>query len=264
MRTQIYQVDAFTSRRFGGNPAVVCPLPRWPGDSILQEIASENNLAETAFLVRIDTGYYSIRCFTRTVEVPMSGHSTLAAAFVINTYLEPWLEWIRFVCISGEFTVQHRFGQYALAYPVRVYLKAPPPDGLSEALGRLPSQFYEGAFHLAVFNSEEELRALQPRFPELATVSPSGLIATAPARDPNVDFVSRFFAPRMGIDEDPATGISHCMLAPYWAARLERNVLDARQISRRGADLRCEVRGDLVFISGRCALYLEGTIEVAV
>ncbi len=260
MRLPIYQVDAFTSQLFRGNPAAVCILDEFLPDATLQAIAAENNLAETAFLVKIAPGNYRLRWFTPAVEVPLCGHATLASAFALAHRVEPAVTHFRFQTLSGELTVARAGDLYTLDFPVRLPQPSPPRPDLAAALGATPLEHYTGAFELAVFASEADVRALQPDCRALAAIPHFALLCTAPGD--SVDFVSRFFAPGAGIDEDPVTGSAHCMLTPYWAQRLGKNQLTARQISPRVGDLWCEAKGDRVLISGHGVLYLEGAIEV--
>jgi len=259
MKLPLYQVDAFSAQSFGGNPAAVVPLERWLDDRTLQAIASENNLAETAFLVREASGY-RIRWFTPAVEVDLCGHATLAAAHVLFERLEPGLGEVEFASRSGPLRVRHDGQRLALDFPSQPATRREPPAGFAAALGGAPRETLEAMDLMAVFEREEEVRALRPDFRALAACETRGIIATAPGND--VDFVSRFFAPRVGIDEDPVTGSAHCTLVPFWAGRLERRELRARQVSARGGELWCELKGDRVRIAGNAALYLEGTITI--
>lgn len=268
MRIPIFQIDAFTSKLFGGNPAAVCPLERWLDTPVLQAIAAENNLAETAFLVPLAVGRWHLRWFTPTVEVPLCGHATLAAAYAIAHRIDPIRNPIRdlfhFETLSGELTVTrdgaHDGDRYTLNFPVRLPENSTPRPDFAQALGAQPQAHFTGAFEMAVFATEAEVAALHPDMRALAGIEHFALIATAPGD--TVDFVSRFFGPRAGIDEDPVTGSAHCMLAPYWAERLGKTQLTARQISLRGGELWCETQGDRVLISGHGAFYLEGFIEL--
>jgi PhzF family phenazine biosynthesis protein len=259
MKLPLYQVDAFSAQSFGGNPAAVVPLERWLDDRTLQAIAGENNLAETAFFVR-EPGGYRIRWFTPQVEVDLCGHATLAAAHVLFEHLESGLGEIAFASRSGTLRVVQQGGRLALDFPAMPGARRDPPAGLAEALGGAPRELLAAMDWMAVFETEAEVRALRPDFRALAAYETRGVIATAPGND--VDFVSRFFAPRVGVDEDPVTGSAHCMLVPFWAGRLERSSLRARQISARGGELWCELKGDRVQIAGHAALYLQGTITI--
>ena len=260
MKIPIYQVDAFSAKTFGGNPAAVCPLPAWPDDGTLQAIAAENNLAETAYFVPTGDGGYDIRWFTPAAEIDLCGHATLASAYVLFNRLAPGSEHVTFGSRSGPLHVDARDGRLALDFPARPATPCPAPAGLADALGAVPAETLRASALLAVFASERDVRTLAPDMGKLARVDPHGVIVTAPGVD--VDFVSRFFAPNLGIPEDPVTGSAHCTLAPYWAARLGKNSLHARQLSARGGELWCELAGDRVIIAGHAAPYLEGTIEI--
>ena len=260
MRLPVYQIDAFTSKLFGGNPAAVCPLESWPGDAVLQAIAAENNLAETAFIVPVGRGRWHLRWFTPAVEVPLCGHATLAAAYVLAHRIDPTRGIFHFDTLSGELIVTRNGDRFTLDFPVRLPVPSPPRPDFASALGATPEAHFTGAFEMAVFTTEAEVLALRPDARALSVIEHFALIATAPGD--NVDFVSRFFAPRAGIDEDPVTGSAHCMLAPYWAERLGKRQLSARQVSARGGDLWCEMQGERVLISGHGVFYLEGFIEV--
>jgi PhzF family phenazine biosynthesis protein len=259
MRLPIFQVDAFTSRVFAGNPAAVVPLAAWLPDLTLQAIAAENNLSETAFLVG-GAGEYEIRWMTPLAEVDLCGHATLASAFVILTRIEPERTAVRFTSRSGPLPVDRQGELLVLDFPARPPRPAAPPAGLAEALGRAPQSVLESRDLLAVYESEDEVRALRPDMARLEATGVHAVIATARGRE--ADFVSRFFAPRLGVPEDPVTGSAHCTLVPYWADRLGRESLRALQVSARGGELLCERRGGRVRIAGRAVLYLEGSIEV--
>lgn len=257
MRIPFYQIDAFTDRLFGGNPAAVCVLDRWLEDSVLQAIAAENNLSETAFLVGRN-GRYALRWLTPKVEVDLCGHATLAAAYVVFRHLEPSLQEVAFDSRSGELRVSRAGDLMTLDFPAIHGQRCACPMQLSEGLGREPLEVWRGAKYLCVFAEEDDIRALQPDFARLAELELMGVIATAPGH--SADFVSRMFAPRVGIPEDPVTGSAHCMLATYWAARTGKTLFNAKQLSSRGGDLSCELRGDRVLISGRAVQYLQGEI----
>lgn len=262
MRLPLFQLDAFTERVFTGNPAAVCPLERWLDDGLLQAIAAENNLSETAFLVRHGDGSaWHIRWFTPAVEVDLCGHATLAAAAVVLETLDPGSEQVRFHSRSGPLDVARRGPLLELDFPAR------PPQrlaaglpGLAEALGLAPLEVWQARDVMALLADEEQVRSLRPDLARLAALPTFAVIVTAPGRE--ADFVSRFFAPAKGVPEDPVTGSSHCTLVPYWAERLGRTRLRARQLSARGGELLCELRGDRVALAGRVARYLEGFIEV--
>jgi len=259
MRIPIYTLDAFTSRVFHGNPAAVCPLALWLPDETLQGIAAENNLSETAFFVETKSGY-EIRWFTPKQECDLCGHATLASAHVILNFLKPGLNSVKFSSKSGVLKVARAGELLSLDFPTRSPKACPPPHGLLEGLGRAPEKTFVSRDVMAVYEDEDDVKTLEPDFAKLADVNAFAIIVTAPGQE--VDFVSRFFAPRAGIAEDPVTGSSHCTLIPYWAKRLGKKRLRALQLSPRGGELFCELRGDRVSIAGRTVLYLEGTIEV--
>ena len=260
MKIPCYHVDAFTSALFGGNPAAPCPLAAWLPDATLQNIAAENNLSETAFLVPRGEDY-DLRWFTPTSEVDLCGHATLAAAFILSTELNVRVNPIRFHSRSGVLTVSREAGGVlTLDFPSRPPTSCAAPEALVRGLVARPAEVSKARDYLAVFASEAEVRALKPDFVALKTLDCLGIIATAPGSD--CDFVSRFFAPSAGVDEDPVTGSSHCTLIPYWAKRLGKTKLFARQVSRRGGELFCELAGDRVRMGGKAVLYLRGEIEI--
>lgn len=261
MRVPIYQIDAFTTRRFAGNPAAVMVLPAFPDDATMQAMAAENNLAETAFLVQ-QAGQYYLRWFTPTVEVPLCGHATLASAAVVMERLEPGVHEVTFQTASGPLPVVRSGDGYVMDFPARPSEKVPPPAGLAEALGLVPEAVHGNPFnYLAVLKEEREVRELAPDFAAIARLDRPGVIVTAPG-DNGYDFVSRYFAPAKGIPEDPVTGGAHCMLAPYWAERLNKTTFRAYQASRRGGEITCRLLGDRVKLEGRCVFYLEGQAEI--
>jgi len=257
MKIPCHQVDAFASEVFRGNPAAVCPLSEWLPDATLQNIAAENNLSETAFTVpRGDE--FELRWFTPTLEMDLCGHATLAAAFVLFMEQKISSAAVRFHSRSGILTVTRKGDILTLDFPARPPQPIAMPESLIRGLGRTPAQVFKSRDLLAVFDSAEIVRALTPDFATLKSLDCLGIIATAPGID--CDFVSRFFAPAAGVDEDPVTGSAHCTLIPYWAHRLGKNELFARQISRRGGELFCELAGDRVRIGGHVVLYLRGEI----
>lgn len=261
MRTSIFQVDAFTTRRFAGNPAAVVPLDRFLADAVLQEIAAENNLAETAFLVP-EGGDYRLRWFTPAVEVPLCGHATLASAAVVMERLEPDRRTVVFHTASGPLTVRRADSRYVMDFPARPSRPVAAPPGLVEALGAVPVEVVADAFnYLALLESAQAVRELSPDVAAIARLDRSGLIVTA-AGDDGHDFVSRYFAPAKGIAEDPVTGGAHCALAPYWAPRLGRTAFRAYQASRRGGEIVCRLAGERVELEGSCVFYLEGRVEI--
>ena len=261
MRTPIFQLDAFTTRRFAGNPAAVMPMDSFLTDATLQEIAAENNLAETAFLVK-ENGDYRLRWFTPATEVPLCGHATLASAAVVMERLEPGRTRVVFHSASGPLTV-HRVGEgYVMDFPTRPSQLIPPPPGLAEALGAEPIEVFASPYnYLALFGNVEALRALAPDMPAIARIDRPGIIATAPG-DGHFDFFSRYFAPAKGIPEDPVTGSAHCMLAPYWAKLLGKTTLRAFQCSPRGGEVICRLKDDRVELEGSCVFFLEGEVTL--
>lgn len=261
MRLPMYQVDAFTDSLFGGNPAAVCPLDAWLPDTVMQAIAAENNLAETAFFVP-QGGDYALRWFTPTVEVDLCGHATLASGHVVFSFLEPKRDSVSFhTAKAGTLTVSRRGDTLVMDFPARPATPCEAPSGLLEALGGTPREVLRARDHLVVYESAAEIAALKPDLEALGKVDCWAAIVTAPGEN-DVDFVSRFFAPAQGVPEDPVTGSAHCTLVPYWAKRLNRTAFEARQLSRRGGALRCALNGDRVSIGGKAVVYLEGRIEV--
>jgi len=258
----LYQVDAFTSELFRGNPAAVCLLDSWPEDPLLQAIAAENNLSETAFLVPADSDY-ELRWFTPGTEVALCGHATLASAYVLFEQLAWPGESISFLTrMSGTLHVSRREDLFELDFPTTPVASITPPPVLEEALGvTVEHVFSAGEDVMVVLDDEQQVKDLRPHLTLLSSIECRGVIATAPAAA--VDFVSRFFCPRVGIDEDPVTGSAHCALTPYWSERLGKNEMQARQISARGGELYCANAGDRVTIAGRAVLYLSGTILIS-
>ncbi len=259
----LFQVDAFTDRPFAGNPAAVCPLDAWLPDDLMRKIAAENNLSETAFIVpRGDS--FDLRWFTPAVEIDLCGHATLAAAFVLMTRIEPGRTAVTFHTRSGPLGVTREADVFTLDFPARPPSEIAEPEGLAEALGVKPDAVLKARDTIAVLDSSEAVRRLAPDMERLKAVDAFAVCVTAPGGGPDgdVDFVSRFFAPAQGIPEDPVTGSSHCSLAPYWAGRLGKKVLRARQVSPRGGDLRCELVRDRVRIAGRAVLVVNGTLHL--
>jgi PhzF family phenazine biosynthesis protein len=271
MRLPLYQVDAFADRLFAGNPAAVVPLETWLPDATMTAIAAENNLAETAFFVPQDDGF-GLRWFTPKIEVPLCGHATLASAFVLMTKLEPARTHVRFHTKSGPLEVTRNGELYALDFPSRGLEAAADPDAVAQALGGAPvAVSFSTDRYMALYETADEVRNLKPDMRKLLATKYGRAIATAPGEsglgesgegEEGCDFVSRFFAPFAGIDEDPVTGSSHCTLVPYWAKRLGKTKLVARQVSARGGTLFCEDAGPRTIMSGRGQLYLEGSIYV--
>lgn len=259
MKIPIYQIDAFTSRIFSGNPAAVCPLKRWLEDSLLQAIAQENNLSETAFFVPEKNGYH-IRWFTPVAEVDLCGHATLATAFVIFTHLEQSSAEIIFRSRSGSLTVVQEKGLLSMDFPSQPPVPCKAPKALIDGLRREPVEVLRSEDYVAVFSGENDIVDLHPDMGMLRKLDLRGVMVTA--KGSNVDFVSRFFAPKFGVDEDPVTGSAHCALIPYWAGRLNKKNLHAHQVSERGGELFCKDCGDRVSISGRAVTFMEGSITI--
>lgn len=259
MEAPLYQVDAFADRLFTGNPAAVCLLARWPADEVLQSVATENNLSETAFLVGSGSRY-ELRWFTPVAEVDLCGHATLASAFVLFELRGVSGDEVGFETRSGLLFVRRDGELLRMEFPARPARACRPPERLLDALGGSAVEVLKADDYLVVYEDEEEIRRLRPDLQKLLGLEARGVIVTAPGDE--VDFVSRFFAPELGVPEDPVTGSAHCTLAPYWTDRLGKVRLHARQLSRRGGELWCEVRGERVEISGRAVLYLSGSIRI--
>lgn len=259
----LYQLDAFATRPFAGNPAAVCPLPRWLPNTLLQAIAAENNLSETAFVVAREA-YWELRWFTPAVEVDLCGHATLATAYALFHYGYAEGDNIRFTSRGGNLTVSREDdGQLTLDFPATPPQPTNAPADLAEALGNAPTAVFRTPYDfMAVYPDEAAVRALTPDFRALAGLGVRGVIVTAPGAADEVDLVSRYFAPGAGIDEDPVTGSAHCALAAYWAHTLGHDDLAAHQVSARGGVLRCRVRGDRVLITGQVQPYLVGEIRI--
>jgi PhzF family phenazine biosynthesis protein len=259
MQIPIYQVDAFSSHAFAGNPAAVCPLEAWLADEQMQSIAAENNLSETAFFVPEDDGY-RLRWFTPTTEVDLCGHATLASAFIVFRHLVTRLERVRFHTRSGSLVVSRNGDQLTMDFPSRPAVAAEAHPQLIPALRTPPAEVLAADDYLLVYETEEQVRALKPDMARLSEVDRFAVIVTAPGAD--CDFVSRFFAPARGVPEDPVTGRAHCTLIPYWSRRLGKKQLFARQVSRRGGELWCEDQDGRVLISGQAVEFLSGTITL--
>lgn len=269
MRVPIFQIDAFTGERFRGNPAAVMLLPRFVADETLQAIAAENNLAETAFLVA-EGADYRLRWFTPTVEVPLCGHATLASAWVVLNCLDPKRDNVTFHSMSGPLTVRRAGGDGRLAmdFPSQPATVIDPDFTVTTGavLGRAPTAVLKARNYVAVFETAAEVRALTPDFAAMRKLDAPGVIATAPGdrggEDADYDCVSRYFAPGVGVDEDPVTGSAHCTLVPYWAARTGKASIRAYQASARGGVLDCRLEGDRVELAGSCAFYMQGEAEI--
>lgn len=257
----IYQLDAFTSRLFAGNPAAVVLMNSFPDDGLLRDIAAENNLAETAFLVPHE-GQYRLRWFTPILEVPLCGHATLASAAVVMERLEPHRTEVVFESASGPLTVRRTRTGYVMDFPARQPVAVTPPPALAAALGAIPVETLDDGFnYTAVLRDARTVRELAPDIAAIARLDRNGVVVTA-AGDASYDFVSRYFAPAKGIPEDPVTGGAHCALTPFWAARLNKTELRAHQASRRGGELVCRLAGERIELEGACVFYLEGRITV--
>ena len=260
MEIPVFKVDAFTKRVFSGNPAAVCPLDTWLPDQVLQSIAAENNLAETAFFTRND-GRFHLRWFTPACEVDLCGHATLATAYVLLQELGEQSACLRFDTKSGELTVSRQGDKLALNFPSRPPQPVEADGRLATALGGpKPVEILAARDYLIRYSTAEEVRALAPDMETLKKIDRFAFIVTAPGSD--CDFVSRFFAPAKGIPEDPVTGSAHCTLIPYWARQLNKTAFHARQVSPRGGELFCQLLGERVEIAGYAALFLKGTIRL--
>jgi PhzF family phenazine biosynthesis protein len=261
----IYQIDAFTSEVFRGNPAAVCPLENWIAPEMMQAIAAENNLGATAFFVRQGSGY-SLRWFSPRQEIRLCGHGTLATAFLIFSSLDPSAELIRFESCSGELIVRREREWIVLDFPARPIQPCQVPQALLDGIVPRSQVVLQsvadapGGNLFVVYETEPEVRDAVPNIPMLEKLHPSGVCVTAPGMDS--DFVSRFFAPSFGLREDPVTGSTHCSLAPYWAERLKKSSLHAKQLSARGGELIVEPHGERVRIKGKAVMYMEGSITI--
>lgn len=262
MKLKIYQVDAFSNKLFSGNPAAVCVLDCWLSDTIMQNIAAENNLAETAFAVKNENQYH-IRWFTPEVEVDLCGHATLASAFVLFEFYETAAKTIHFHSPrSGSLIVQKtENGLLTMNFPTDTLSEIPNHQTITKAIGIEPLQTWKGKTdYMLIYPNQTIIEQIKPNFQELAKTDGRGIIVTAEGNE--TDFVSRFFAPQVGINEDPVTGSAHTSLTPYWAKALNKNKLTAQQLSKRGGNLYCEYLGERVAISGEAVLYLVGEIFI--
>ena len=256
----IYQVDAFTDHIFGGNQAAVCPLKEWLDSETMQKIAMENNLSETAFFVPKDD-YFEIRWFTPKVEINLAGHPTLATAWVIFNELNYTKDKIKFVSpLSGELTIEKKKDLITMDFPTNKAELIPIPENLIKGLGKMPFEVLKSRDLLVVYENQKEIESIDPYFGLLEKIETFGIIVTAPGD--NCDFVSRFFAPRAGINEDPVTGSAHTTLIPYWAEKLKKDKLSAIQLSERIGKLSCEYHGDRVKIAGKAKLFMKGEIYI--
>jgi PhzF family phenazine biosynthesis protein len=261
MKLSIYQVDAFAEKVFKGNPAAVIPLEDWLEDDLMQQIAMENNLSETAYIVKTDAGYH-IRWFTPEYEIDLCGHATLASAYVIKNFLEPPVQEISFTTQkAGVLKASAKEGMYTLDFPARMPVRCDVPEkllaslGISNAVDVLRSRDY-----FVVLPNEEAVRNAEPDYTLMKELDTIGVIVTAKGH--TADVVSRCFYPGAGIPEDPVTGSAHCNIVPYWSEKLGKTTLFCQQLSARGGDLHCELAGDRVLMSGKCALFLQGEINL--
>ena len=260
MNLKIYQVDAFAEAIFTGNPAAVVPLEEWLSDAVMQKIAAENNLAETAFFVKNEKGFY-IRWFTPTNEVPLCGHATLASAYVLFEILEFKGDKIVFECKSGILEVTKNENWFSLNFPANPVYSAKLNYDFNRALGKVPSQSFSGSNYIVLlYDSEHDIISMRPNFAELATWDRVAIVVTA--KGEKYDFVSRMFAPKIGINEDPVTGSAHTRLIPFWSQHLGKTEMIAKQVSSRGGILKCKMLGDRVEMSGQAVLYLTGEIYI--
>ena len=264
MRIPLFHLNAFTNRPFSGNPAAVCPLQQWLDDGLLRKVAAENNLSDTAFFVP-QNGHYDLRWFTPRCEVRLCGHATLASAYVVLNLLQPGLQEVRFETRhSGALTVSKDGDMFAMDFPA-IFGKtcANPPQALARGLGPgpLPSTLLESnQIYIPVYETEYAIRNIRPDFAILEQLHPLAVAVTAPGR--KSDFVSRYFAPSYGVPEDPVTGSAHSALTPYWAERLGKTHLHARQVSECGGELWCEMAGERVIIKGNAVLTLQGSLQI--
>ncbi|BAP87354.1 phenazine biosynthesis protein PhzF family [Burkholderiales bacterium GJ-E10] len=258
MRIPLYQVDAFAERVFEGNPAAVCPLDRWLDDAVMQAIAAENNLSETAFFVQTADDGADLGWFTPRAEVDLCGHATLASAHVWFAHLGHAGPEVTFHTRGGALYVRRTTHGLQMRFPVMETTAAAASDALCSALGARPIQALRGRDWIAVFHDARQVRECAPDLAAVARLDALGVVVTAPGED--CDFVSRCFYPSVGVDEDPVTGSAHCALAPYWAQRLGRDRLFARQLSRRGGAIHCAIGGDRVLLEGNAVDYLCGEI----
>lgn len=261
MKLKIYQVDAFTDRMFSGNPAAVCPLENWPSDDLLQKVAAENNLAETAFYVKKDD-HYHIRWFTPTVEVNLCGHATLATAFVLFNYENHRTNDINFYSdLSGKLSVHKHYDTITLDFPSDELTEIIVSEGIQNCFSIRPIRAFKGENdYLLIFKNEQEIRNCQPHLENIAQLGGRGIIISSPGEE--VDFVSRYFAPQLGINEDPVTGSAHSTLTPYWSQKLGKKTMQALQLSQRKGWLRCTDHNGRIEISGNAVLYLKGEISI--
>jgi len=261
MELTLYHIDAFTSKLFKGNPAAVIPLETWLPDDDMQSIAEENNLSETTFFVPTKTGFH-IRWFTPIREVDLCGHATLAAAYVLFNLLGHDKGFIEFDSKSGMLTVLQNKDWLVMDFPAQPPIHCEMPDDIINAFGKKPIECLRSEDYIVVFETESDISSIKPDMDYLKKLDLRGVIITSKSQQ--YDFVSRFFAPKYGIEEDPVTGSSHTQLIPYWVQKLGKTKLTAKQVSRRGGELICELQNDRVLISGKAVKYLEGRIEITI
>lgn len=255
----LYQVDAFTDTLFTGNPAAVCPLESWPDDDLLQKIAEENNLSETAFFVPEADGY-RLRWFTPVEEVDLCGHATLASAHVLFKHLGYQHEQIRFQTRSGELLVSRADKGYLMDFPVTIPEVTEPPSALLQGSGVVPVAVLKAFDYILVLENEEQVRSLTPDHNLWKDLDARGVLVTAAGN--SVDFVSRCFFPGLNVNEDPVTGSAHCELAPYWSKKLQKTTLLAKQLSSRGGTVHCDIRGERIFLTGNAVDYMKAVIYI--
>ncbi len=259
MKLSVYQIDAFAKQAFEGNPAAICPLPFWLPDGVMQLIAEENNLSETAFFIETDSGFH-IRWFTPTTEVDLCGHATLAAAYVLFHCLDYKRDQIEFDSRSGLLHVSRDEELLVLDFPAQAAAPCETPEEILHAFGVEPVECLKGEDYIVVFELEDDVLSAEPKLEFLRELDGRGVVITSLSE--HYDFVSRFFAPNFGIDEDPVTGSSFTQLAPYWSQRLGRSKLYAKQLSSRGGEVICELKGERVSIAGKAVKYLQGVIDI--
>lgn len=264
MKQKIFQIDAFTDRLFGGNPAAVCPLNTWLKDETLQNIAIENNLAETAFFVPLSKNSFHLRWFTPEFEIDLCGHATLATAFVIFEEMKHIGDQVFFDTKSGRLSVKKRGAYYELDFPSRPPIKTALPKIISDGLNIQPKEVWKARDYLLVYDSEDDVKNIRPNLTILnqININPGGIIVTARGDSQQTDFVSRFFTPQAAVFEDAVTGSAHCTLTPFWAQKLGKSKLNAVQVSGRRGELICQLQQDRVLMKGTAVKYLEGTIEL--
>ncbi|MBT5927109.1 MAG: PhzF family phenazine biosynthesis protein [Verrucomicrobia bacterium] len=261
MKLQLAQVDAFADRVFQGNPAAICPLDDWLDDSLMQSIATENNLSETAYILKIGIDQYAIRWFTPDGEVDLCGHATLATAHLLFERNLIQGDTVSFQSKSGVLPVSRLDdGLLVMDFPAQDFMPCEPPQHLLDGLGMPPKETYRSMDYLVVLENQQQVIGCNPQMTSLLKLDQRGVIITAPGLE--CDFVSRFFGPKNGIPEDPVTGSAHCILAPYWAKRLNKSTMHAHQVSKRGGRLICEISGNRVFLKGRAITYMTGEIQM--